>query len=320
MQLAHVSTMRRVAGVASVLVAALTIAATLSAPAGAQPAPAQSDCGPVLELGNPNPGDLLLTGDTIFSGTAFDPAASSGAGVSRVDLFLGARESGGSFLGSAIPGNGMSNVHAWQVKVTVPQNISGGRDFVAYATSSVTGQTTTVSVPVFVGASPTPTPTGTQLTPVALTETTTSTCPPATTTSTTATAPVQVVRPAVAAETAPVLSLANPSSGALLSTGDLIVQGLAYDPAATTGSGIDSVSVFLDSRDSGGIEIGSGVPGVGSNAHAFQITASIPSNVNGGHNFVVYARSSITGQETVTSVPVYIGTAPTPTPRPRDTA
>jgi hypothetical protein len=318
----QLAAVRRVGGLASLVLATLALAAATTLPAGAQTAPAQSSCPsgpPVLEVGNPNPGDLLPTGDMVFSGVAFDPAATSGAGITSVELFLGSRDSGGEFLASAVPGTSApSNPHAWQVTASLPVNANGGRDFVVYAISSVTGQETSVSIPVFVGVMPTPTPVGTAPTPVPLTESTTSTCQgnvaPA---GATAGSPALLQLPA--SHTAPVLSVANPSAGGVLPVGDLIVEGQAFDPGASSGSGIDSIELFLDSRDSGGISLGSGVPGDNGalNDRAFVIKASIPTNANGGHDFVVYARSAATGEETIVSTPVFIGAAPTPTPRPR---
>ena len=48
----------------------------------------------------------------------------------------------------------------------------------------------------------------------------------------------------------------------------------------------------------------------------FAVKASIPNSISGGHDFVAYARSALTGEETVVSVPVFVGAAPTATPRP----
>jgi hypothetical protein len=94
----------------------------------------------------------------------------------------------------------------------------------------------------------------------------------------------------------------------------MFIDGVAFDPSASQTGGIDRVELFLDNRDEGGQPLGSGVPGAG---NAFKIKATLPSSANGGHNLVAYARSSVTGQETVQSVPVFIGAAPTPTPRPK---
>jgi hypothetical protein len=303
---------------AGAVLTTLVILNTAAAPADAAPV-AQAICpagAPVLSLANPNPGDVLPTGDVIISGQAFDPNASTGNGIARVDLFLGTRDNGGLFLGSTAPAAGPG---LFQVKATLPSSANGGRDFVAYAYSAA-GQETSVVVPVFVGAAPTPTPVSSNLTPVALVETTSSTCRGSSVAAPSApAAPAVPSSPSVpqvplTTSAAPFLQLANPGMGALLPTGDLVVEGLAYDPAASQGAGIDRVELFLDSRDNGGVLLGSGVPAEG--GKAFRIIAKITNEANGGHNFVAYARSALTGQETVTSVPVFIGVAPTPTPRP----
>jgi hypothetical protein len=103
--------------------------------------------------------------------------------------------------------------------------------------------------------------------------------------------------------------------GDLLPDGDMYVQDVAYDQNAAAGTaGVDSVEVFLDSRDTGGILLGQGVPG---SDHGFNIKINIPSSGNGTHTLYAYAYSSLTGQDTVVSVAkVYVGAAPTPTPRP----
>ena len=74
------------------------------------------------------------------------------------------------------------------------------------------------------------------------------------------------------------------------------------------------MELFLDNRDEGGLPLGSGAPGAG---NTFKIKATLPNSANGGHNLVAYARSSVTGLETVESVPVFVGAPPTPTPRPK---
>jgi hypothetical protein len=272
-------------------------------------------------LANPNPGDVLSQGDYIVSGVAFDPGSSSGNGISRVDLFLGQRDEGGLFLASATPNDNSgftANAGAFEVKATLPTSINGGRDFVAYAYSAATGAQTSVTVPVFIGAAPTPTPSSsTAPAPVPFTSTTSSSCvgtatasaPAAAGASTSAFQPL----PLNAAPVAPVLSLGNPNAGDVLQTGDLIIEGVAYDPSAPQGVGVDRVDLFLDNRDSGGLPLGSAAP---ADNRTFKIKVTVPSMANGGHSFVAYAHSSVTGQETVVSVPIFVGVAPTPTPRP----
>ena len=311
---------RRVAGLASLLLVGASVA-VMAAPGAAEPLAVVTCPGgaPVVQLANPGPGDVLSQGEYIVSGVAFDPAAAQGAGIDRVDLFLGQRDSGGVFLGGATPGQNTSDPRAFQVKVTLPTSTTGGRDFVAYAYSSVSGGQSSEVVPIFVGAAPTPTPiTSNAQAPVALTSTTQSTC-----------GGTPVAAPAPAASTSagqaasstvpvssgpPVLDLGNPNPADVLPTGDVIIEGVAFDPSARQGGGIDRVELFLDNRDDGGLSLGSAVPGA---SNAFNIKATLPSTANGGHNLVAYARSSITGQETVESVPVFVGAAPTPTPRPK---
>jgi hypothetical protein len=318
---------RRIVGLASLATAAaVTIFTVATLPAGAQSqtpvATSPVNCA-VLQLGNPNPGDLLPQGDYVVSGMAFDPNASQGAGVDRVDLFLGSRDSGGLALGSAVPGQNPSlNSRAFQIEVDLPVNANGQRDFVAYASSSVSGETMSVSVPVYIGAAPTPTPhtSSSQATPVPLTETVQSICTPVSAPPAALAAPsAPLLRPLLASATAssPVLQLGNPNSGDLLPTGDIVISGEAYDPAATQGSGIDQLEVFLDSRDSGGTPLGTLSQDGATAGRTFQIEAKVPNSANGGHTFVAYVRSSISGRETSVSVPVNVGVPPTPTPRPK---
>src|ERR1700682_5129593 len=126
----YLSVRRQIVGLATALVvtvvpvaagAALgdppTSAAAAACPAGAL----------VLQVANPNPGDIVPWGDYVISGTAVDPAASGGAGIARVDLFLGDRDNGGLFLASAMPGQGSASSNAFQVTVDVPSAINGGR-------------------------------------------------------------------------------------------------------------------------------------------------------------------------------------------------
>jgi hypothetical protein len=125
---------------------------------------------PVLTLGNPSPGDTLPEGGLVISGGATAPG-----GITRVDLFLGARDQGGTFLGSAVPGSAPGgNPNAWSVLVTIP-NLSRGLDFAAYAIAN-NGQETTITFPVFVGTVPAVTSGAATPTPIPQTQTMTSTC------------------------------------------------------------------------------------------------------------------------------------------------
>jgi hypothetical protein len=320
--------------------------------AGAQTTPpasstAQQACvggSPFLSLANPSAGDVLLTGDYMVSGTAWETGGPVGEGVSRVDVFLGNREDGGLFLGSAVPGEEPTNFTAgtlpamtsWAITTTVPNIANGGHDFVAYAYAA-NGQETSVSVPIFVGAPPVATPlTSTSAATMPMTSTTTySGCAPAVTTIA-ATSPTMAAAPAAQSNVAavamvpgqpPLLVLSNPSAGDLLNAGTVIVEGVAYDPAATTGSGVDKVDLYLGDRDAGGLFLGSATPGASMNplvteagsrlAQAgFSIRADVPGNISGGHTLFAYAHSSVTGKDAIVWIPVNVGTPPSPTPRP----
>jgi hypothetical protein len=333
----------------SLMFGALTFA---SLPAGAQSAPASmmaSMSCPNLSVGNPNPGDNLIPGAYIISGEAFDPAAPAGtSGVSRVDVFLGLRDQGGTILGSAVPGDGTANPRFFSVEVTVPTGFNRGTTFAAYALSSITGQETTESFPVFVGTPPktvglvTPTPVPQGIT-------VTSTCPagvaapaaasapaasasmvtapstnatPATamgaSTGTTATGASTTGSAAAGTNACPVLSLANPNPGDSLTAGDMFISGTTSGP-----SGVSRVDLFLGERDQGGLYLGSGVPGTGANGNpnAFNVEVTIP-NLGRGLDFAAYAVGN-NGQETAITFPVFVGSqlvnrniVATPTPVP----
>jgi hypothetical protein len=113
---------------------------------------------------------------------------------------------------------------------------------------------------------------------------------------------------ALAAVTQPgpslVLSVGNPQPNDLLPRGKYVMQGLAFDRAANSGSGVDRVSVFVDDRDAGGQLVGDAVLGQ-PGATGFTVTADL-SRAGGGHTLFVYARSSVTGHEAVVSFPVVI--------------
>jgi mono/diheme cytochrome c family protein len=107
------------------------------------------------------------------------------------------------------------------------------------------------------------------------------------------------------------LELANPGPGRL-DPGTYVMQGRAKDSRAKQGSGIDRVDFFLDNREQGGIFLASVIPdlmpapfGPGS----FQTKVSVPKMI-GGHILYVYARSAVTGQESVVSVPIAVGEDP----------
>ena len=103
--------------------------------------------------------------------------------------------------------------------------------------------------------------------------------------------------------------LANPDPGSMVEPGAYVVQGVAMDSRASEAPGIDRVDIFLDSREAGGINLGTAVPGTTTGPFgpdSFQTTIDLPDMV-GGHDLVAYARSSFNGAESVISVPIAIG-------------
>jgi hypothetical protein len=333
--------------------AALVISSLSSVPAGAAVTGSSAGC-PTLTIDNPAPGTQLNAGKLVVSGAAFDPTASSGPGVGRVDFFYGFRENGGKPLGTAVPG---------QTNVTAPGqtgtssrlggfsvqldfgDISRGDNLVGYAYSSSSGAVTTVAIPILVGVEPTPTPSGGNQTPVpAKATTSTSGCSgggaaPAAQVSApqtssggapAAAAPPVSAPPAAAPVTSggaapaavtgvsggkPVLRLDNPKQGDVLVVGHTVLNGIAFDPAATSGSGVDNVSCFDNPRDQGGIFMGGGGTGASGNPEAFAIQVNVNLNQSGAHTLSCYAHSSVTGQEAAVSVPIFLGAPPTATPR-----
>jgi hypothetical protein len=324
--------------------AALVIASLSSVPAGAAVTGSSAGC-PTLTVDNPAPGAQLNPGKLIVSGAAFDPGAPSGPGVSRVDFFYGHRETGGKPLGTAIPGEtnvsapgqtggSSSRLGGFSVQLDFG-DISRGDNLVAYAYSSSSGAVTTVSIPVLVGVQATSTPTGDN-TPVVPRATTSSTgCsgggvaavsqpaaaqqPAAPSSGSPAAAPAPAVAPAAvtgATGDKPVLRVENPRAGDLVVVGDTVIHGIAFDPAAPAGtSGVDQVVIFAGLRDAGGRFLGSGGTGAGGNPEAFAIQVNVNLNQSGAHTLSCYAHSSVTGQEAVVSVPIFLGAPPTATPR-----
>ena len=298
------------------LVGPLTVAATLgigSLPALAQSAPstATADCSAIhFELANPGPGSRVEQGNTIVQGVAIDKRAANGIGIDRVDFFLDSRDQGGMNIGTADPGliPGPFGPGSFQTTLSFPNTI-GGHDLVAYAHSSVTGQESIIDVPIAVGEDPikagetaatTGTETCTQGGNVA--STTTAMTPPSTTTAPMTTTTASTAPMAASAATID-LQVGNPSPGDTIHVGGINIEGVAMDRAAGSGSGIDRVDIFLDNRDQGGTMLTEANLGAMNSWHAL---VTIPSNQTGLHTLSFYAHSSVTGQETLVSVPVTI--------------
>lgn len=114
----------------------------------------------------------------------------------------------------------------------------------------------------------------------------------------------------------PTLVVENPSPNGMITPGSLVMEGVAFDPVATTGTGVDRVSVFLENRDTGGEHLGDATLGVANPMGAeggqfalagWTLTTPALSGAGDGHTLFVYARSAVTGDETVLQIPVFIG-------------
>jgi hypothetical protein len=308
------------------LLGPLTVAATLSIgtlPAFAQTAPAStpvsSGCSAIhFELANPSAASELQPGGLVVQGIAMDSRAQQGLGIDRVDFFLDSREAGGMSIGTAVPGlvPGPFGPTSFQTTISVPSSM-GGHDLFAYAHSSVNGAESVISLPVSVGEDPSKslqtlgeTATmscmggSTMLTTSPTTPTTpatTTTTTPATQPSTTTTTPaIMSVAPTASSIT---LSVGNPSPNDTIKTGAYSIQGDAFDKAATSGTGIDRIDIFLDNRDTGGMFLSTATLGTSS---FWQSVVTLPNNQTGLHELWFYAHSSVTGQTMSVSVPVTI--------------
>jgi hypothetical protein len=303
------------------LVGPLTVAAALgigALPAMAQTAPMGSDCSAIrFDLSNPSPGSMIAAGGLVVQGVATDSRAMGGNGIDRVDFFLDSRDQGGMSVGSAVPGAvaGPFGAASFQTTVTIP-NLTGGHDLVAYAHSNVSGAEIVISVPVAINEDPVKA----GEVGVTASETcrpgTASTTPATTTTATTPATTTTPVSPPAVAPTTPTttmitsptaasitLQVSNPSPGDTIHVGGYGIQGMAFDKSAPSGSGIDRIDIFLDSRDSGGMMLTETVPGA---SNMWQVILPLPTNQTGLHTLYFYAHSSVSGQESVVSVPVTI--------------
>jgi hypothetical protein len=99
----------------------------------------------------------------------------------------------------------------------------------------------------------------------------------------------------------PYLEAANPHPNDSIPAG-LDMQGIAYEPLATEGSGVNRVQVFLEDRDQGGTFLGEAALG-GPITNGWHIVVNLPL---GPHILFVYARSAVTGTEAVLSIPIQV--------------
>jgi len=279
-------------------------------PVNAQSGAAASTC-PLLNLANPGAGDQVSEGDYVVSGVALDPVTRS---ATSVDFFLGTRDSGGLYLGTATAGSDPNNPAGFVKTVTFP-DVNRLDTFTAYASSVQGAGTTTISVPIRIGSPPRSTAPATP-TPIGASVTIKSNCPSVVGPAGVArgsTAPVV----AVSQNQGPVLQVANPQSGDFVSRGDYVSYGVAFDRGSASGPGVDLVSYYLGTRDSGGMFVGSGTPGLlGGPVGAYSAELKFPTNISGLHDLVAYAHSAVNGRETAVSITVNIASRLTPTPTP----
>ncbi|GAC1320986.1 MAG: hypothetical protein NVSMB2_17340 [Chloroflexota bacterium] len=108
--------------------------------------------------------------------------------------------------------------------------------------------------------------------------------------------------PAPAPLNAPFLDVANPHPNESVPA-SFNMSGMAYDPLAESGTGIDQILVFVEDRDAGGINVGAATlfDPVLVNGWSARVTLPL-----GPHTLFVYAHSAITGRETVISIPVRV--------------
>jgi hypothetical protein len=140
------------------LAAGLGLACVLAAPVGSAaaqtltpPVETGPSCSIQFHLSNPSPGDQQVPRSLMISGTALDQTApaNSGNGISEIQAFIGNRDAGGMFVGSATFST--MSPDSWSMLASIPNGISGGQDLFMYATSSVTGQQAVLDVPIVVG-------------------------------------------------------------------------------------------------------------------------------------------------------------------------
>jgi hypothetical protein len=114
---------------------------------------------------NPSPGDVLSTGTSVvINGVAFDTRSTTGPGIASVSAYLGNRDTGGMFLGSATLGQPNPLVSSgsqladagFTLRTSTLPSGNGGRSLFIYAKSAVDGTEGILEIPIFLNAAPTP--------------------------------------------------------------------------------------------------------------------------------------------------------------------
>jgi len=104
------------------------------------------------------------------------------------------------------------------------------------------------------------------------------------------------------------VDLFNPNAGDLVLPGSYMISGVALDPLAQQGSGIDHVSFYLGRRDQGGLSLGSVTPSGGLRQQSFSVAVDLP-NADPGtqQQLVAYAHSQLSDKTTELSLPIVMG-------------
>jgi len=117
----------------------------------------------------------------------------------------------------------------------------------------------------------------------------------------------------------PMLDVSNPTANSYMRRGKHMFTGVACDKSAKQGSGVNSVTLFLGDRDASGAAFY--VPGgyLGTAKLGMPTTGGPCTGVDGAgwslktkslkkgkYTLFVYARSSVTGGETVTQIPIRV--------------
>jgi len=109
----------------------------------------------------------------------------------------------------------------------------------------------------------------------------------------------------------PTLDVSNPSAGHFLRRGRHMIHGVACDKSATSGTGVDSVTVFKGDRDTGGKFLGAATLGLRTTGTACKGVAGAgwrlksASLKKGSFTLFVYAHS-VSGGETVLQIPIRV--------------
>jgi len=113
---------------------------------------------------------------------------------------------------------------------------------------------------------------------------------------------VETPAPPPAPAASPTLEVGNPRDNETVPA-SLHMSGVAYDPLAESGTGVDRVQVFVEDRNAGGVNVGEAALSASVIPNGWDAVVNLPT---GPHTLFVYAHSAITGGEAVVSIPVRV--------------